>query len=266
MKSIFAVVQTICKNHRLIFDLARNDFKARYSYSLLGTIWAFIQPLITILVFWFVFQMGFKSAPINDIPYILWFIPAYIPWIFFGDILNSSAGCMQEYNYLVKKVRFDVEILPAVKIVSSSFVHLFFIGFIFVIFVLYGAPLSVFTLQALYYTLALTFLGFGLSMLISSVTVLFKDFVQIVNIFLQVGFWSIPIFWNPETMEPWVLLILKLNPMYYIVNGYRDSFIYNIPFWRHPVYSTYFWCFSLFIFITGCLLFLKLRPHFADEL
>lgn len=66
----------LVKDRQFLFRLAVNDFKAKYSGSLFGVIWAFVQPLVTILVFWFVFEMGFKSAPIDDFPFILWFIPS----------------------------------------------------------------------------------------------------------------------------------------------------------------------------------------------
>ena len=266
MKSLVKIIATIYRDRKLIFDLARNDFKAKFSSSLLGTIWAFVQPMFTILVFWFVFQMGFKSTPVDDMPYILWFVPAFVPWLFFSDIMNSSAYCMQEYNYLVKKVRFDVEILPVVKIISALFVHIFFIGFVVIMYLIYGEALSIYCFQAIYYSISLLFLGVGISFLISSITVFFKDFIQVVSILLQVGFWAIPIFWNPDNMEPWVVTVLKLNPMYYIVTGYRDSFIYHIGFWEHPVYTSYFWIISIAIFIVGGILFSRLRPHFADEL
>lgn len=266
MKHLIKIITIIYQDRKLLFDLAQNDFKAKFASSLLGTIWAFIQPMFTIVVFWFVFQMGFKSTPVDNMPYILWFVPAFVPWLFFSDIMNFSAYCMQEYNYLVKKVRFDVEILPVVKVVSALFVHIFFVGFIVVMYLVYGEALSPYCLQAVYYSAALLFLGVGISFLISSVTVLFKDFIQVVSILLQVGFWAIPIFWNPDNMEPWVVTALKLNPMYYIVSGYRESFIYHIGFWEHPVYTTYFWGVAVTVFAVGGLLFSRLRPHFADEL
>ncbi len=262
MKQIYLLIKTILSNRRLVMNLAKNDFRARYSASFLGAVWAFVQPLITILVFWFVFQMGFKSAPVDNIPYILWFIPG----IYFSDILTSCAGCMQEYGYLVKKVRFHIEILPAVKILSAGFVHIFFVMFIFVMYAVYRIPFSVFYLQAVYYTFALTVFGFSLGMLVSAIAVLFKDFVPLVGVVLQIGFWAIPIFWNPETMEPWVLSVLKLNPTYYIVSGYRDCFIAHVPFWERPMLSLYFWVFTLVLFLVGCIVFSRLRPHFADEL
>ena len=95
--------------------LARNDIKARYSNSIFGILWAFATPTATILVFWFVFQMGFRNPPVADVPYILWFVTAYIPWIFFTDALTSGCNCLVEYSYLVKKIRFRVEILPLVR-------------------------------------------------------------------------------------------------------------------------------------------------------
>ena len=62
-----------------ILQLAKNDIRSRYSNSLLGIVWAFVMPLVTILVFWYVFQRGFKNLPVGDAPYILWFSAAYIP-------------------------------------------------------------------------------------------------------------------------------------------------------------------------------------------
>lgn len=266
MRSVINIFRSITFHLPLLLKLAKNDFKSKYANSLFGILWAYAQPLMTIFVFWFVFQMGFKSTPVENIPYILWFIPAYIPWIYFSDIINSSANCMLEYNYLVKKVQFNVEILPMVKVVSACFVHVFFIGFIIIMYMIYCIPLSFFTVQVIYYSLALTILGFGLAMLLSSVAVIFKDLIPMISIILQVGFWAIPIFWNPDTMEPWVLSILKLNPVYYVVAGYRDSFIGKVAFWEHPVYTCYFWAITIVILIWGCRTFVKLRPHFADEL
>ena len=116
------------KTIELIFQLARNDIKSKYASSLLGVVWAFIMPFITILVFWYVFQMGFRNNPVDNAPYILWFAAAYIPWIYFTDILVSGCNCLVEYSFLVKKIKFDIWVLPVVKLLSALWVHLFFIG------------------------------------------------------------------------------------------------------------------------------------------
>lgn len=254
------------KQVQLIMRLAKNDFKAKYSASLLGIIWAFVQPMITILVFWYVFQMGFKSAPVDDMPYILWFIVGYVPWIYFSDILNFGVNSLVDYSYLVKKVKFKVEYLPVVRIISSLFVHIFFIFFIFFMFTCYKYSISIYCIQALYYTVAVTIFGWGIIMLFSALSTFFRDISQIVSVVLQIGFWATPIFWNTDMISESVTTVLKFNPLYYIVIGYRESFIYKIPFWYHPKQTIYFWVCTLIVCTVGWYTFKRLRPHFADEL
>ena len=102
--------------------------------------------------------------------------------------------------------------------------------------------------------------------MLSALAVFFKDIGQLVSMFLQIGFWITPIFWNSENVPLWIEKIIKLNPMYYIVRGYRDSFIYKVPFWERINTSIYFWVITIILLILGALVFKKLRPHFADEL
>lgn len=266
MKKIVHFLKDIYNNKNIIYRMSHNDFKAKYSNSFLGMLWAYIQPLLTIIVFWVVFQMGFKNPPIEGIPYITWFVPAYVPWLYFSDILVGTTNCLQEYSYLVKKVKFKVSILPIVKIISALYVHIFFIAFIFVINILYGNKLTIYSIQFLYYSVALVIFGLGLGSLLASLTVFFKDISQVVNVILQIGFWVSPILWNVDQMQKSILAILKLNPLYYIINGYRESFIGGVGFWEHPYLTIYFWCITLLILIVGMFVFKKTRPFFADEL
>ena len=96
ISNFFAFLRDIYHSKTLIFQLAINDFKSRYVGSYLGIIWAFIQPLITILVLWFVFQVGFRSAPVDGFPFILWLSCGLIPWFFFSDSVNSAACSLTE--------------------------------------------------------------------------------------------------------------------------------------------------------------------------
>ena len=250
----------------LLFELAKNDIKSKYANSFLGIIWAFVMPLITVFVFWYVFQMGFKNQPVANAPYILWFAVAYVPWIFFTDVLTSGCNCFVEYSYLVKKIKFQIGVIPAVKLISSLFVHLFFIGFIFVMMLYYKFPVSVYNIQVIYYTFALGVFSLGLVYLVSSFTVFFKDMTSIVNIIVQIGFWATPIMWNEADMlSGGVRKILALNPIHYIVTGYRDSIIDHVWFFEHAGQTVYFWVLTLIIFVLGVLAYKKLGPFFADE-
>lgn len=251
---------------KLIFQLARNDIKSKYANSILGIVWAFIMPLVTILVFWYVFQMGFKNLPVGDAPYIFWFSVAYIPWIFFSDVLVSGCNCLVEYSYLVKKIKFDVRIIPLVKLISSLLVHAFFVLFIFLMLLCFHYPISIYNIQALYYTLAVCCFSLGITYLLSAVTVFFKDTVSIVNVVIQIGFWITPIMWNEETLaDAGVRRVLGFNPLHYIVAGYRDSFLNHRWFWESPGDGLYFWILTIVLFLIGWRVFHKMSPFFADE-
>lgn len=249
-----------------IFQLAKNDIKSRYSNSILGVVWAYVMPLVTILVFWYVFQLGFRNMPVGDAPYILWFSVAYIPWIFFTDIITSGSNSLLEYSFLVKKIKFNVKTIPIIKLISAVFVHAFFIVFLLVMFLLYHYQLSLYNIQILYYTFATGAFSLGLIWLISAVTVFFKDMLSIVNVCIQIGFWVTPILWNEDTMvNETVRRALTMNPMHYIITGYRESLLFKKWFWEKPVETLCFWGITIFLLFTGNLVFQKLSPFFADE-
>lgn len=255
------------ENIKIIVDLIENDLKSRYSGSAFGIIWAYIQPLVTILVFWYVFQVGFRNPPVNNVEYILWFAAGYIPWIYFNDGVMSSSNVFYEYSYLVKKMKFKVWMLPIIKVMSSLCIHVFFIVFLIGLFFLYGYQFALPWLSILYYSFCLTVLLLGVAFLVSSLSVFFKDVAQFVNIVLQIGFWLTPIFWSETSMNAKALNVLKLNPLYYLVTGYRDALINGIGFWQQGLLKTvYFWCACICIVAVGMLIYRRLRDHFSDLL
>lgn len=253
-------------NFELLLKLSKNDLKSKYAGSIFGIVWSFIQPLVTIGVFYFVFQVGFKNPPVENIEFVLWISPAYLAWIYFQDTLMTSAGSLFEYSYLVKKIKFNTYLIPIVKVFSSTYIHLFFVLFIFALNIAYGYMPQLVWLQVLYYAFCLFFISVGLALFCAAVTVFFKDFSQIISVILQLGFWATPIFWSAENISPVILKILKLNPIYYIIQGYRDTFISGIPFWHRLTTTIYFWCFAIFVFILGAFVYKKLKVHFADVL
>lgn len=266
LKEIVAFFRDLYQNKQLIFSLAVNDFKTKYAGSYFGIIWAFVQPICTILVFWFVFEVGFRSSSVSDVPFALWLSCGMVPWFFFSDGLVGASYAFIEYNYLVKKVVFKISVLPVVKILSALFVHLFFIVFLFILFACYRLYPTLAALQIVYYTVCLCALLVSISFISASVIVFFKDLGQIISIFLQFGMWLTPIMWSVNIMPAKYLAIIKLNPMYYVVDGYRNALIYSQPLFYDIKLSLYFWVITISLFVIGIVLFYKLRSHFADTL
>ena len=156
-----------------------------------------------------------------------------------------------------------------VKIVSAFFVNLFFIAFSVVILCGYGYFPTIYILQIIYYIFCNFVLLVGLSYLCSAIAVFFKDMIQFINVFvLSIGMWLTPIMWDAENMLPPLLYkIFKLNPMFYIVDGFRDAFLYHDWFWTDKIsWTLYFWVFTFLVYGFGVMIFRRLKVHFADVL
>ena len=266
LKGLYNFCRGLLGERKIIIDLAKNEFKSKYTNSLLGIAWAFVLPLTVIMVLWYVFQVGFRSMPVEDVPFILWYIPAFLSWNFFTDALGAGSGCIFDYSYLVKNMQFRVSSLPVVKIISSSFVHFFFIVFIFFIYCVYGWYPSIYNIQVVYYYICTVALLLGITWTMSALAVFSRDILNIISLIVQVGFWATPLIWDPSTLPVNVQMIVKLNPMYYVCVGYRETFSAHVWFWEHPVLTLYFWLFTIIMLIIGAYVFHRLRPQFADML
>ncbi|MBB6024665.1 ABC-type polysaccharide/polyol phosphate export permease [Paenibacillus sp. JGP012] len=254
-------------NTRDIFlKMVNKDFFDKYTGSYLGILWSFIHPVITILVYWFIFQVGFRNVPVDNLPFIIWFLAGIIPWFYFSEAVNSATYSIVENSFLVKKVVFPVKILPLIKICSALYVHMFFVIIMILIFVLYGYDLHLFAFQIVYYSFSLIALITVITKVTSVLYVFLKDTTQIITMILQILFWLTPIFWNLSMIPSKYQFLFKLNPMFYIVGGYRDSLFYEVWFWQKPMLTFSFWLTVIFLYLVGKLMYAKLRPHFADVL
>ena len=263
------VFKELYQNRKLIWKLSKNDFRNKFAGAYFGIIWAFIQPMVTVAVYFVVFQLGLRVQPAaTGYPYICWLVSGIIPWFFFSDALPSASNCLLEYSYLVKKVVFKISILPIIKLVAATFIHAFFVGVLLIIAMMYGYMPNLYTLQIFYYSFCLFVLMLAMSYCTCAIVVFFRDLAQIINIGLQVGMWATPILWNIGMLEnyPKLRVLFKLNPLTYIVNGYRSAIYEESWFFEHFYSSTYFWIFTVTLFCVGSLIFKRLKVHFADVL
>ena len=254
------------RNREMIVKLAKNVFRTKYAGSYFGIAWAFVSHIVTILLYWFVFQIGFRSQPVGDYPFVLWLTAGLVPWFFFSDAWNGATNSLMEYSFLVKKVVFDIEILPAIKIVSSFMVNIFFTVFVVILFMLNGFGLTLHMLQLIYSLVCIMVLTWGLSYLTSAVVVFVRDLSHFLGVALQVLMWLTPIMWNISMLDkyPWLASLMRLNPVFYIVQTYRDAMFNGCWFWERPLWSCYFWGLTILIFLAGTSVFSKLKSHFAD--
>ncbi len=266
MGNKFHFFKSIYEQRRLILSMAKREVKSQYVGSTLGLVWTFIHPLVLILVFWVVFSVGFKAVPTNNVPFVVWLTAGMTCWFAFADMVSGTSGSIVVHANLLKKTVFPAQILVVVKIVSSLVAHGIFLLILAGLLLFQNMPFSIYYFQALYYLFCLLVLVLGIGWLTSALNVFLRDVTQAISLILQVGFWATPIFWDINMMPEKLQFALKFNPMFYIVQGYRDSFISFIPFWDHPLLTFYFWAVALTIFLFGVSIFKRLQPQFVDVL
>lgn len=246
--------------------LALSDFKNRFSGSYLGIFWGIIQPISTIFLFWFVFQVGFRSQPIENVPFILWLAAGMIPWNYFYDAWFSGTLAFTSYSYIVKKVVFQVEYLPLVKALSSAILNLLFNGILLIIYLIYGRFPGIHILDLIYFSICLMLFSLGLSYITATFHVFIKDVGQFLGILLQFLMWMTPMMWQYTMIPEKYSWFYKLNPLHYIINGYRESLIDRKWFFTHWVQMIWFWSVTAVLLFCGSRLMNKLKIHFADVL
>ena len=272
-KAIVTMLLDLWRNRQLILRLSINDFKTRYAGSMMGIFWAFVQPVITVLVYWFVFEKGLRAGSQAmggvQVPFVLFLISGLVPWFYFSDAWTNGTSSLMSYSYLVKKVVFKVELLPVIKLISCFMVHLCFLVIMFGLYLLDGRKPMISWLQVFYYAFALSMLSLGIILLTGAVQIFFKDMAQIVGICLQFGMWLTPIMYDEHiftSRAAWLETFFKLNPFYYIAAGYRDSMLTGDWFFMRPTMTVYFWAVTFALLVLGLRVFRKLRPHFSDVL
>lgn len=268
---IMTIPVELWQSRKLIWKLAKNDFKTRYAGSYLGIVWAMAQPVVTVVMYWIVFDKVFDTrsqlvASGVEVPYVLYLTAGLVPWFYFSEAITQGTMALLEYSYLVKKVVFNISILPIIKVIAATFIHVFFVVVLLIVSIAYGYYPTLYTLQLVYYSFCLFLLVLGMSYLTCALVVFFRDLQQIINIALQLGMWATPILWSIEMLTDNMKTLFKLNPLVYIVNGYRSAIYEEVWFWEHFYSSTYFWIFTISLFCIGTLIFRKMRVHFADVL
>lgn len=260
------IVLLIFKNRKILADLIRADVKNRYIGHHLGIVWAMIQPLIMVAVYWFVFTKGFGVQKTANAPFLLWLLTGMIPWLLLNEAIISSSYSITSQAFLVKKIVFEVRLLPLVKIGAALVVHLGFWVLLLLVCIAYHRYPQFIWLQMFYYLFCILSISLAFGLLFSALMPFALDISQAISIAFQILFWLTPVTWNPTLLPGDWIWVVQLNPFAYIIQGVRDTFIDQTPFWVHLDRILYFWAFTLTIYALSRHTFMKLRPHFADVL
>ncbi len=249
-------------NYReLIKTSVKKDIGGKYKHSFLGVLWSFINPLLQIAVYAIIFPLIMRNNIEN---YTVFMVCGLIPWNYFSTTINRSSFVMIENGNIIKKVFFPREILP-LSIVASEGIN-FIISTIIIIGFVLGSGMGLSPLALLYPVLLIIqfIMLLGISLFVSSITVYFRDLQHFLGVLLQLFFYATPIVYATSQIPSEYQWILKLNPMTYLIEGYRDIF-YNKSIPDMKMLGIVL-LISIMNCVIGYIVFNKLQKKFAEEL
>lgn len=259
------ISQLVTHRHTL-WLLAVRNVQDRYADTIGGMLWAVLNPLLLLLVFWVVFGVGLRLHAPGGPPFVLTLFCGLIPWMTFNEILNGAAASITGRAYLVKKIAFPVEILPFTHLLSALFTQAVLLAILGVMLFVYRVAPGTGILMLPYYLFAMCALAAGLALLLSAAAVFYRDILQGLGVILNIWFWVTPIVWPPEMISEALRPMLNFNPLNYIVTGYRAALLSPQAVLPDPGTSLFFWVIVAVVWIAGAIVFLRLKPMFADVL
>jgi len=266
LPSVVTFLAALYRYREMIWAMSKHDLMSRYVGTFGGPLWAIVHPLASVVIYWFVFSLGFKAAGPAETPFVLYLVSGLVPWLLFNNTLASSATAVTRNVHLVKKTVFPTEILPIVHLVSETFPHVAMLSILCGLTWFYGYEPSFLLFQVAYFYGALAFFVLGLAWLFSALQVFHRDLGQALVVTLSLWFWLTPVVWTRDMIPREYRWIADYNPTSYVVQGYRSSLLLGYPFWADWTSALRFWVLTGAIFLLGVYVFRRLRPEFADVL
>jgi teichoic acid transport system permease protein len=250
-------------HRRVLMSLARHDLRKPYVGTAAGVAWAVLTPLGPLLVFTAVFSLGLR-LPLGGAPYIFGFAAAYVPWVLLSGAISGAAASILDHRYLVKRVLFPIEIIPADSVIVHSLPHAILLAGTAGACLLAGYGRFPELLLVFYYYLCAAILAIGVGLFLASLAVVVRDVQQMLPSFLNICFWITPIAWASSRLPPIGRTLLALNPASYIVSGYRYALMPRV-FPAPGLSDTLaFWTVAGIMLAMSSICFRRLRSHFWD--
>ena|SRR5690625_3979248 len=273
MKSVITVISEQINNFYLIRRLSLYEIKSTNRNNYLGTAWEIINPAIQLLIYWFVFGTIRSRAPIDmgnfEIPFFPWLLAGFFLWTFSYQSLIQGSKSVYTRLRMLSKMNFPLSVIPSIAIFLNFYIHLVLLGITIIVFQFMGYRISIYYIQLIYFMFAAFCLLFSISLITSTLSTIVRDFHMLLNSILRMLLYISGVLWPITLLSdyPLIMDIMKSNPLFYLIEGYRASFFgtewYFITHWK---YSLYFWSLVIILLLIGSMLHVKFRRHFIDYL
>lgn len=256
-------IMKVYEYREMLKNNVRKELRARYKGSVLGFFWTFLNPLLMLIVYSIVFSTVMKIK-IPNYNYTLFLFVGLVPWTFLSAAVQQSTTIITANSNLIKKVYFPRIILPLTTTLTNltNMLLTFIIAFIALIF--FKSPFSVWYIYLPAIIIIETIFTLAVTLFLSSITVYFRDLEHIVSIVLMAWLYLTPVIYPAEYIPSSVFNLFKINPMFSIIESYRDILMFN----RQPEIfgMLYVLMLSILLLAAGYFVFDLLQRRFAEEI
>jgi len=264
---MFSGIKTLFSYRELLFSLTKKELKVKYRGSALGFFWSLLNPILTMLVYYFVFSIVLRAG-IKE--FAVFLICALLPFNFLSNSVNYGASSIIANSNLVNKIYFPREIIP-LSIVLSNLINFFFeLAALFIVLGIMGYKFYIFLYLLPVVIFIQFFLVVGMSLLVSALNVFFRDLQHLITIIMMVWFFGTPIIYPLSMVPERFQFIIKINPMTIYAAYYRNIFYYvkypegaGFPSAPETLIALGI---TLLIFFIGYFVFKRLEFRFAEEI
>ncbi|MDM5190896.1 ABC transporter permease [Bacillus sp. DX4.1] len=267
MNAMMMVLKEQINSLYLIKRLSIYQVKSTNKDNYLGIVWEMLNPLIQMSIYWFVFGIGIRGGSgVNGVPFVYWLISGVAVWFFINPATLQASKSIYTRLNMISKMSFPMSVIPSYVIMSNFYQHLILVGIVTGIFLITGQGISIHYIQLVYYMFATVMLVFAFSLITSTLSTIVRDVQMVVQSLMRMLLYLTPILWTPEKLPPALQKIMQLNPLCYIVEGYRKAFLGTGWFYEDIKYALYFWGIVFFMLLIGTAIHVKFRKHFVDYL
>ncbi len=254
------------QNMYRIYSITKYELLADMRDSKLGMFWNFANPTIQVLTYWFVFGIVFNRQAVDDIPYIVWMLGGMVVWFYVSPCITDGCNAIFKKTTVITKMKFPVSILPMTVVLQKLFDHLCLMVVVVVIFALNGYFPNLHWVGLFYYLFCAILFSFALSLTTSVLNMLARDTRKLILACMRLLLYLTPILWDVNRFAEGSIVrkLLECNPIYYIVQGYRDCFFYHKGFMAYGWSMAWFWGITIGLFFMGSYMMYKFKTRFID--
>lgn len=273
---MITIVKEQISSFYLILRLSAFELKSANTNNYLGRFWEILNPMIQLTIYWFVFGAGIRKGrevPMDngiDVPFFIWMVTGMIVWFFVNPAISASSRSIYSRIQLIAKMSFPMSAIPSFVIMANFYTHLILVAVVTVFLQFTDFKLSIYFLQLPYFMIATLLFLLSLALVTSTLSTIVRDVQQVVQSVLKMLLYLTPLLWQTDHLMINgidFVFVLKLNPLYYIVEGYRAALLGTT--WypaEYPQLTLYFWITVVVLFFIGSVLHLKFRNRFVDYL